>query len=95
MNQAVKRVIAVLFFMLMLCVLPTQYVLADVPEEMTQQTEQMTEEQESIEDEEIPLAASGVENYEVFLWGGMVMVILLAAITGYSSFETVNMKKTK
>lgn len=93
MNRVVKRMVAVLFCLMMLGVLPERYALAEAPEEM-QQAEQMTEE-EIIEEDEIPLAAGTRDGYKVFLWGGMAMVIVLTLITGYSSFEAVNMKKTK
>ena len=93
MNQAVKRMASLFVLMMMLCILPAQYISADAPEEISQQTDELEEGQENITEEEVPLVAGAGESRRMFIWGGIAMVSVLAMITGYSSLSTEKVKK--
>ena len=93
MNQAVKRMAALFVLLMMLCILPAQYTLADAPEEISRQTDELADGQENITEDEVPLMAGADESNRIFIWGGIAMVSVLAMITGYSSLSTEKVKK--
>ena len=93
MRKGFKRLVAAVLLFLLVGFMPTVGAFAETAAESSTTAEVSTEnEQEVIEEEEVPLAQPAV-NTVMFMWCGIAMVIVLAAVTAYASFGKTETKR--
>lgn len=93
MRKDFKRLVAVTLLLVLVGFMPAANTLAATAPESGTTSEAATEnEQEMIEEEEVPLVQPAV-NTVGFMWCGIAMVIVLASVTAYASFGKPEAKR--
>ena len=93
MRKDFKRLVAVTMLLILVGFMPAMSALAATAPESSTTSGTVTEnDQEMIEEEEVPLVQPAV-NTVGFMWCGIAMVVVLASVTAYASFGKPETKR--